>query len=713
MSNTMNVIQKNISGSNGVTVLVGCMEPLVPSDVLEQLKNEDNLNNYYNHINVFRNIMFSQSIDIKLDSIYVPLFLKKYEHPRNVTTFIKHLNSPEQSNIIKKPDLTSPEKLLKVDSNFDIYKIFKEANTNILAVRGTAGQGKSCILKYLALQMITEKKCIPIFIALANLSHYSLIDLVIKSLVFFNIPNLNEQNLKDLFSINSYKFILIADGFDEFDQSFSKQKMAEIVSFSNKYKVKVVASSRPGTELFNTPSVHILEVCDLNKNDVFGFITKYVEISECNEILESLRNNFKQYPYFSECIKTPLLCCLLVDVYRSFKLHSTTQKGFYKDLYEVLLKRHDAAKGEDVVRQLLKKYKTIDFDVIREIFCTIALFTFLKNHSSSDEFGNNNSHFTEIELKNNILKILPLIRNISFSENENEKTFANDYIHSLISDTHLIVKDGVDNEEQDLYTFCHKSIWEFYAASALLINYNDSELKKQAKEKLLAFYTSFNIYYYNFFSFFTMLSSTDALTDFVIPFLESLGITESDEEVSISNLNKIIYMKTIGSVKVNITKRGYDKSKDGKSLLVGANRTQKRKNSKGIQILMAESIQTIDKDFGILNIFFKEQTININRDNFDKFLKDYHSAYDRFNKANYDKLDDYFDNYLNTNNTKSIKNVSFNDIVISYEQGSKGKISEIIMTNYISILSKKLYDIYMELIKNIKVKNILAETKYF
>ena len=62
---------------------------------------------------------------------------------------------------------------------------------------------------------------------------------------------------------------------------------------------------------------------------------------------------------------------------------------------------------------------------------------------------------------------------------------------------------------------------------------------------------------------------------------------------------------------------------------------------------------------------------------------------------------------------RAIKNVSFNDIVISYEQGSKGKISEIIMTNYISILSKKLYDIYMELIKNIKVKNILAETKYF
>lgn len=322
----------------------------------------------------------------------------------------------------------SYEKEIYVIENIEELKV----NENIVFV-GTVGQGKSILMKYLAVRDLIDNNRIPVFIELKNIGKSRNIKSLIKDYLGSWI-GFDDYNL-DLI-LKSGKISLFLDAFDEIDLELTQETLHDIELLNQNYSnLKLTVSSRPQTIITKSYLFNNVYLQPYEQEEQEGLIRKLVNNEENIRILvDSIEKSSHEV---KEVLTTPLMVVLFINQYNvgfSVPQHVT---DFYKNIFDVVTFTHDRSKGIEK----RKSFSSLNQDQLEKIFERFCFETFLKNKKVFDR-----------------QEFIDLLK-ISLEKN-NIKDF-NDY-YNLISDytrfACLILQDG------NKYTFIHKSIQEFYVA---------------------------------------------------------------------------------------------------------------------------------------------------------------------------------------------------------------------------------------------------------
>lgn len=210
-----------------------------------------------------------------------------------------------------------------------------------VVVYGTAGQGKSILMKYLVGKEIRSGKRIPLLCELRNILNSTLEDFLVNQFSLLLGMQPDASVFAAFAAYGNISFLL--DGFDEIDDDNVQSVLQQIDVLSVKYPAaKIVITSRPNSDCRNLVSFNIVNVKPLGKDDLYPF---YKKITKDNDFSAQLVKAIDQSTVqIQTLITTPLLATLLAISYKAAHKIPIEFSDFYEDLFQILLVRHDASK---------------------------------------------------------------------------------------------------------------------------------------------------------------------------------------------------------------------------------------------------------------------------------------------------------------------------------------------------------------------------------
>jgi predicted NACHT family NTPase len=237
-------------------------------------------------------------------------------------------------------------------------------------VFGTAGQGKSILMKYLVGREIRSGDRIPILCELRDVVG-SIEDHL--SARFAHLLGISEdRKLFEAFAQHG-KLSFLLDGFDEIHQDRVPALLVEIDALSFKYEsCRILLTSRPEAECRNLALFGAAYINPLNSADLPAFYKRVTKDADFSARLVEAVNNSPSG--IKEIISTPLLATLLAISYRTAHKIPEDFSEFYEELFQVLLVRHDGSKmgwrrersSKLSDRQILQVFEAFCFAVRRK-----------------------------------------------------------------------------------------------------------------------------------------------------------------------------------------------------------------------------------------------------------------------------------------------------------------------------------------------------------
>ena len=377
--------------------------------------------------NFFSKTILHRSEPKPLSEFYQPLFI------------LQHKKNQEQKRI----STASAKKLLNK------YKY--------MTIIGSAGSGKSTIVKYLYTNCFTEGYKIPIKVELRYLNEYksTINDYIFNEIFHFQKLGFSNTIIDRLLSSDSFAFFF--DGYDELNSSIKAKTTKDIDSFVQKYPMnKYVITSRPYTNAEVLPLFSNFHVSDLDNNEIASFVRKQIPLNE-SELAEKIIKaiNKRENRSYASFLRNPLLLSMFVLTFQSYSDIPQKRSEFYDQVFDTLFSIHDSVSKLAYVRE---KLSGLSKDQLEEV---LQLFSFLSYFEEKFIFPSN--YLTD---KLNIIK-----------SKKTTLSFDND---KLIDDLQIAI--GILNKEGLDYTFPHRSLQEYFAA--LYISKVSQENKKVLYEKL-------------------------------------------------------------------------------------------------------------------------------------------------------------------------------------------------------------------------------------
>jgi NACHT domain len=213
--------------------------------------------------------------------------------------------------------------------------------SNLTILQGTAGQGKSILLRWLIGREIKTGTRIPLFLELRRIQKDKFNDHLVRTFgELFGVGF--DQTTFDFFAANG-RISLLLDGFDEVDPDHMQLFADEIERLSQKFpKLRIVVTSRPDGVISKSPLFETVDIAPLNKDDLQMFFARI--LSRDRDLLERLKSAIKTAPKIVGLVSTPLLATLLTIVYRAHQKIPLDFAEFYEELFAILLVRHDKSK---------------------------------------------------------------------------------------------------------------------------------------------------------------------------------------------------------------------------------------------------------------------------------------------------------------------------------------------------------------------------------
>lgn len=380
-------------------------------------------------------------------------------------------------------------------STASIKELFKEQQYIIL--KGTAGSGKSTIIKYLFLNAIQTKFKIPIKIELRYLNDYNgnIIEYIQDKIFKFQGLANSHEIIEKL--MQSGDFVFFLDGYDEI-VSIKKQDITkEVDDLVKKYsKNNYILTSRPFTDIDMLPLFHNYDVCDLSDADIDEFIIKQIPQSEkelSHKIIEAVHNQEnKDYKSF---LSNPLLLSMFVLTFQSYSSIPQRRSDFYNQVFETLFSLHDSVSKMAFVRE---KQSGLSKENIVEI---LKLFSFISYFDEKFIFP--------LQYLNEKLQLIKNKKRISF---ENQK---------LIQDLQIAI--GILSQEGSEYTFPHRSLQEYFAAIYIISLSEDNKATIYSKihSSLIMGIKRIDREYDNFYLLLSELDKRGTIKYVIIPFLSN------------------------------------------------------------------------------------------------------------------------------------------------------------------------------------------------
>lgn len=322
----------------------------------------------------------------------------------------------------------------KLTTNFAELEVLFKNYKNITLV-GSAGSGKTTVIKYIFLHSIRTTKKIPILIELRFLNEFNgdfeklICEKILKSKI-----KPSETTFKKALESGSFLFLL--DGYDEVFSNKKQEINRQIELFVDAYsKNNFFITTRPGSGIESFPRFHNFNVLPLDDNDVIGFIEKIVESQERKIRILEIINDTKNQNYL-EYLRNPLLLSMFILAFESHPEIPSRKSSFYRNVFDTLYSKHDGITKNSFPREKLTKLEREEFEKILNIF---SYLTMLEGYYS----------FTNELLTDKLNIALESINLTVKTEN---------LIYDLQTTISILVLDGFE------YHFPHRSMQEYFAA---------------------------------------------------------------------------------------------------------------------------------------------------------------------------------------------------------------------------------------------------------
>src|SRR5690606_34896150 len=257
------------------------------------------------HKYYFTNTFLHRSEKVKFNDIYYPI----KANYKNLTTDFGNLN--------------------------DLFE-----NYNNITIVGSAGSGKTTLIKHIFLQTITDKSKIPILIELRNLNDFKGdLEMLISEKILKSKVKPSDAIFKR--TLESGNFLFLLDGYDEIFSEKKQDINRQIELFVDSYsKNNFLITTRPGSGIESFARFYDFKVCPLDNNDVIGFISKIVEEGEREERIKKLVLDPKNMNYY-EFLRNPLLLSMFIMAFENHPEIPKRKSAFYRNVFDTLYSRHD------------------------------------------------------------------------------------------------------------------------------------------------------------------------------------------------------------------------------------------------------------------------------------------------------------------------------------------------------------------------------------
>lgn len=325
----------------------------------------------------------------------------------------------------------------------------KEGNRFVL--QGTAGQGKSILLRYLYGQLAFESgksRTIPLFVELRRLaSDVRLADLIAGELRRLGI-RCTHAHIPAYLSTG--KIVLLLDAFDEIDADLISRTVDELEEIATVNEdLFILVTSRPNSAIQQTSFFRVAQLDPLKPADHLPFLEKIcADKSQASEIHTAIVST--KGSELEALLTTPLLLTLLVLLYRAQSTFPSTLVRFYEQLFEVMFFKHDQTKPG--LRR--NRFTNLDEIQLKQLF---DAFSFHARVRELQIFSTTSFDETLREA----------IGDVGFSVSPAG------FRKELVKTACLLIEEGLE------FSFIHKSVAEFYAASFI---------QRSGNEFAIAFY---------------------------------------------------------------------------------------------------------------------------------------------------------------------------------------------------------------------------------
>lgn len=373
------------------------------------------------------------------------------------------------------------------------------SDQHINNIIGTAGQGKSTILRKLFLETLKSGDKVPFFIELRKVEEIGIFIGLKEALNSLGVKS-EDKDISELLSSN--RIVLMLDGFDEISLRYRGKILHEVTQLSIKHAVQIITTSRPGTSICHEPLIINYKVRDLNEQDILAIIEKLnsnesgIDQAQLPKIKAVIRDNDN----LVAVMRTPILVTLFHVCYPYMDIIPKNTVEFYSSLFMTLYLRHDKIKNFE-----REKSAALAHNEAYECFCALCFHTFYEN---SHDF--NHTDFLKYTEKALIIK------------NKSESCKPEDLAADFLNITCMIQKDGYDR-----YVFIHKSIQEYHAAE--FIKSISSDLKVKFYKVMVDDNISNSYRYSNVVSFLMEIDEINTAKHFTINLCEHFNIDKWSE----------------------------------------------------------------------------------------------------------------------------------------------------------------------------------------
>jgi len=345
-------------------------------------------------------------------------------------------------------NLKSKNKTISAPGISDILTL---ANNTIIT--GSAGSGKSMLIRHLLLDSLLTKTRVPIFVELRQFNTFDgdLFQLIIKTLTTYKFSMDAEYVRK---AIKLGHFILFLDGYDEVAHERRQHVRGTIHEFAKlNDKNAVILTSRPDPELEGWQSFSLAQVAPLSVDQAYSLVEKLPFDDKLKtRFLTDLRADlFRKHQSF---LSNPLLLSIMLLSYGQSASIPTKLSVFYNQAYEALFARHDVLKN-GFKRQVLSPLDIQDFARLFSAFCL-------------QTYDRRKLEFTHTEALEYIESSQDIVGIRCDKDN---------YLKDLIQAVCLMVQDGLQ------IVYAHRSFQEYFAARFIC------EARPDVQDQLIRKYT--------------------------------------------------------------------------------------------------------------------------------------------------------------------------------------------------------------------------------
>lgn len=329
-----------------------------------------------------------------------------------------------------------PAKVLRKNRPVNVVCVGDVSLEKNILITGTAGQGKSVLMRYLTVQELRLEARIPVFIELRRIDKATDLSKLLRIQLGLKEDGTEDEISEHLFKQG--KVVLLLDGFDEVPREFAIALRDKLFDLASKYKgTQLVISSRPGAlcaHIQDLPNLISVEVAELAEADFRPFLQK---IGTSEEVIQRLITAINtSSTEVKRLLKTPLMLTLLVLTCGGKQQIPDTLPEFYDSLFRVLAVMHDETKP-GYVREMATKLTFAELEQVFECFAFVSREKFDRTSLSPAQFE----------------------ESVKEAVNYTGKQCTSEGFRTDVSETVcLMVREGIDT------TFIHKSIQEYYTA---------------------------------------------------------------------------------------------------------------------------------------------------------------------------------------------------------------------------------------------------------